>query len=76
VSRNPGSDKAKWMWIISNTSLVVPVIIAAIFIILFSIYLKDRNLEIDKQYQKLYEIQNELIKNMKNQSNTKTTIKP
>jgi hypothetical protein len=56
------AEKARWVWILSNTSLVVPTLVAAFYIYTILSRSHEREATIDKAYQELIRVQSELIR--------------
>jgi len=56
------AEKARWLWVLSNTSLVVPTLLAAIYLYTILSRIHEREAQIDKAYQELIRVQLELIR--------------
>jgi hypothetical protein len=50
-------DKARWAWVLANTSLIVPTVLAALYLYILSSHMHERETELDKAYQELVRVQ-------------------
>jgi hypothetical protein len=56
------ADKARWVWMLSNTSLVVPTLVAGFYLYVVLSHSHEREATIDKAYQELIRVQSDLIR--------------
>lgn len=55
-------QKANWLWIVSNTSMIIPTILTAFFLYFTAERLRYREASFDKKSDRLHELEIELIK--------------
>ncbi|MEY2507055.1 MAG: hypothetical protein QOH01_1384 [Verrucomicrobiota bacterium] len=58
------TDRARWVWILANTSLVVPTILAAFYVYLIVRQNHEREASIDKAYQELIRVELDLSRSL------------
>lgn len=56
--------RANWLWIVSNTSLLVPILIASAVLYFSYVRLQANEKNLTDNTQKLYQIQNQIIENL------------
>lgn len=69
------TNKANWLWIISNTSLVVPVLLASLALYFSYNRLNEKETNFEKKTEQLIEQQNKLIDELLNKQDNKVEPK-